>query len=215
MKPTPRSLKLQHLKSLSTIAATVAAMALAAHSLNAHAQMAKAEASMPASARLAMPGAQHKWLDPLIGRWDVEMKVYFAPGQPPVVGNDLRATREWVLGGRYLREELTGTFAGNPSNRIATLGFNNLDERWELSTVDTFEPGQMWYAGQAIGTPKGFSVYGESTEAGMGSQPSGRKRDLRFDIEMVNADKNIQRIFVKYPAMPEQLFVEQTFTRIR
>jgi hypothetical protein len=174
-----------------------------------------AAASLPASTRLALPGERHRWLEPLVGRWNVEMRVYVGPGQPPLVGKELRARRDWVLGGRYLREELEGVFAGNPSNRVATLGFNNLDERWELATVDTFEPGQMWYASQAIGTPTRFALHGESTEAGMGPQPTGRKRELRFEFEIVGPDQNVQRIYVKYPAQPEQLFVEQIFTRAR
>lgn len=168
---------------------------------------------LPASVRLALPGEQHRWLQPLVGRWNVEMRV-FVPGQTPLVSKDMSARREWILGGRYLREELEGVFAGNRSTRIAVLSFNNLDERWELVTIDTFEPGQMWYASQATGTPARFALHGASTEAGMSAQPSGRKRDLRFEFEIVDANRNVQRIFVKYPAQPEYLFVEQTFTRI-
>ena len=169
--------------------------------------------AMPASARLALPGAQHRWLDPLVGQWAVEMRVFVAPGQAPLVSKNMLATRSWILGGRYLREELSGIFAGNPSNRVAVLGFNNLDERWELSTIDTFEPGQMAYSGPVRGTPARFELHGESTEAGMGAAPTGRKRSLRFEFEVVNADTNVERIYVKYPAQPETLFVEQIFTR--
>jgi hypothetical protein len=95
-------------------------------------------ASLPSSARLALPGDKHRWLDPLVGQWKVEMKVWPAAGAAPIVSSDLRARREWILGGRYLREELSGNFAGSPSNRVALLGFNNLEERFELTTLDTF-----------------------------------------------------------------------------
>ncbi|XVJ68392.1 MAG: hypothetical protein HEQ39_01125 [Rhizobacter sp.] len=49
----------------------------------------------------------------------------------------------------------------------------------------------------------------------MGPTPTGRKRDLRFEFEMMGADKNLQRIFVKSPGTAERLFVEQIFTRAR
>ena len=169
--------------------------------------------AMPASARLALPGAQHRWLEPLVGQWAVEMRVFFAPGQAPMVSKNMLATRSWILGGRYLREELTGNFGGNPSSRLAVLGFNNLEERWELSTIDTFEPGQMTYSSAVRGTPARFQLHGESTEAGLGINATGRKRSLRFEFEVVNADTNIERIYVKYPAEQETLFVEQIFTR--
>jgi hypothetical protein len=174
-----------------------------------------AAATLPASTRLALPGAQHQWLNPLVGQWAVEMFVYPAPGQAPIVSKDMSAKREWLLDGRYLREELQGTFAGYPSSRIAVLSFNNLDERWELSTVDSFEPGQMWYAGRSVGSPGRFELHGESTEAGLGPTPTGRKRDLRFEFEITDANKHVQRIYVKYPGAAEQLFVEQRFTRVR
>jgi hypothetical protein len=168
-------------------------------------------ASLPSSARLALPGDKHRWLDPLVGQWKVEMKVWPAAGAAPIVSSDLRARREWVLGGRYLREELSGNFAGNPSSRIALLGFNNLEERFELTTLDTFEPGQMTYASVGAGQAQRLTLVGVSTEAGMGPKPTGRKRDLRFDWE-IGERASVQRIFVKYPGEPEFLFVEQRFT---
>lgn len=177
--------------------------------------IASVTAPMPASARLALPGENHRWLEPLVGQWNVEMRVFFAPGQAPLVSKEMTATRDWILGRRYLREDLSGVFAGNPANRIATLGFNNLDERWELSTIDTFEPGQMVYTGVARGSANRFELRGESTEAGMGAAPTGRKRELRYAFEIMDADKNIQKIYLKYPAQPEMLFVEQIFTRKR
>lgn len=168
---------------------------------------------MPASARLALPGDQHRRLEPLIGRWKVEMKVWPRAGALPIVSSHMRAERAWVLGGRYLREELSGTFAGGDSRRVAMLGYNNLDERFELTTVDTFEPGQMWYASHDAQRGSGpILLHGASTEAGMGASPTGRKRDLRFELE-VAADHSVQRIYVKYPAEAEFLFVEQRFTR--
>jgi hypothetical protein len=190
--------------------AAVATLMLAAVHSHARAQSTQATA-LPASARLAMPGDKHRWLDPLVGQWKVQMKVWPAPGAAPIVGNDLRAQREWILGGRYLREELSGSFAGGPSSRIALLGFNNLEERFELTTLDTFEPGQMVYTSMGVGNAQRLTLLGVNTEAGMGPKPTGRKRDLRFDWE-IGERSSVQRIFVKYAGEPEFLFVEQRFT---
>lgn len=173
---------------------------------------AESASQLPASTRLAAPGPMHERLKPLVGTWKVEMRVYPAPGAPAIVSKDLKATRTLILGGRYLQEELTGTFGGSPSSRLAILGYNNLDERFELTTFDTFEPGQMVYLGRDAPEGARFSLEGESTEAGFGPEPSGRKRDLRFEFE-VAADRSVERIYVKYPGKPEHLFVEQIFTR--
>lgn len=171
----------------------------------------QAPPDLPASTRLSLPGDKHRWLEPLAGKWAVEMRVWPMAGAQPIVSKEMVASREWILGGRYLREELSGQFAGNPSSRIGILSFNNLEERFEFSTIDSFEPGQMWYASRSVGTSKLISMSGENTEAGFGAKPTGRKRDLRLDIEIAKGS-NTQRIFVKYAGEPEFLFVEQRFT---
>ena len=168
-------------------------------------------AELPASTRLAMPGDKHRWLEPLAGKWAVEMRVWPTASAQPIISMEMVASREWILGGRYLREEVSGQFAGNPSNRVGILSFNNLEERFEFSTIDSFEPGQMWYASRSVGTPKFISMAGENTEAGFGVKPTGRKRELRFDIEIATGSST-QRIFVKYAGEPEFLFVEHRFT---
>lgn len=164
-----------------------------------------------ASERLAAPGPEHAWMDPLAGRWDVAMRVWPGPGAEPFEIPGMRAEREFVLGGRYLREILIGG-DGAPV-REATMGYNRLDGRFELVTVDSFEPGQMVYLGRGDETAGAVSLFGESAEAGMGPEPTGRKRDLRFDFVIEDSDNNVQRIHVRYPGGAEYLFVEQRFTR--
>jgi hypothetical protein len=165
---------------------------------------------MPASARLAMPGPSHASLEPLIGDWSVEMRVHPAPGADPLVADGLTATREWILGGRYLQEHLSGDVFGVWSERLAILGYNNLEQRFELASFDSFEPGGMIYQGAA--RPDGaIELLGESVEAGMGPEPTGRKRAIRFEIEMLDAG-SVDRIHVRYPGGEEWLFVEQIFT---
>jgi Protein of unknown function (DUF1579) len=166
-----------------------------------------------ASDRLAAPGPEHAWMDPLVGEWTVAMRVWSGPGVEPFELPGMTANRELILGGRYLREVLFGG-DGTPM-REATLGFNRLDGRYELVTVDSFEPGQMVYLSRSDATSDELSLFGESTEAGMGTEPTGRKRDLRFDFVIEDADTNVQRIFVRYPAGEEYLFVEQRFTRAK
>lgn len=164
-----------------------------------------------ASDRLAAPGPEHAWMDPLAGSWDVAMRVWPGPGAEPFEIPGMTAERELILGGRYLREVLIGG-DGTPM-REATMGYNRLDGRFELVTVDSFEPGQMVYMGRGDDVGGTVSLYGESTEAGMGPDPTGRRRDLRFDFIIEDADTNVQRIHVRYPGGEEYLFVEQRFTR--
>lgn len=166
-----------------------------------------------ASNRLAAPGPEHAWMTPLAGKWKVDMNVWPGPEAEPFAIPGLTAEREMILGGRYLREVLIGG-DGTPL-REATMGYNRLDGRFELVTVDIFEPGQMVYSGREgdKGDTDTVSMYGISTEAGMDPEPTGRKRDLRFDFTIEDTGTNVQRIYVRYPGGQEFLFVEQRFTR--
>lgn len=166
-----------------------------------------------ASDRLAAPGPEHAWMTPLAGMWDVEMRVWAGPDAEPFAIPGMTAEREMILGGRYLREVLSGG-DGTPM-REATMGYNRLDGRFELVTVDSFEPGQMVYLGREGDAESSVSMFGVSTEAGMGAEPTGRKRDLRFEFTIEDEDTNVQRIYVRYPGEQEYLFVEQRFNRQR
>lgn len=92
----------------------------------------------------------------------------------------MTAEREMILGGRYLREVLSGG-DGAPM-REASMGYNRLNGRFELVKVDSLEPGQMVYLGREGDAESSVSMFGVSTEAGMGAEPTGRKRDLRFEF---------------------------------
>lgn len=111
-----------------------------------------------------------------------------------------------------MRKELSGIVFGNKSARDGVLGYDALDGRFERVAADTFRPGQMVYPGRGDETRSGFSLYGESTEAGFSPAHRAPAR-LALRVRHSGADTNIQRIFAKFPGQPEFLFVEQRFTR--
>ncbi len=75
--------------------------------------------------RLAQPGPGHARLEPLVGAWATTTTMWVAPDQPPLQTHG-RATRRWILGGRFLEESLEGQGPdGTPyAGRLLT-GFDN------------------------------------------------------------------------------------------
>ena len=59
------------------------------------------------------PGAAHGYMARFAGRWDIEIRFWHTPGQPPEVSRS-RAEYEMILGGRYLLSRYTGTSMGQP-----------------------------------------------------------------------------------------------------
>ncbi len=57
---------------------------------------------------LAQPGEQHKLLAQLAGDWTDEVKMWMAPGQPPLVSTGT-CTRKAIVGGHYFAADFKGT----------------------------------------------------------------------------------------------------------
>ena len=82
------------------------------------------------------PGQNHRYLEALVGEWTGEWKIYMQPDQPPMVSQGT-ITREWVLGGRYLRETVDATSDMGRFSGAGYMGYNNIDGQYEFVWMDT------------------------------------------------------------------------------
>jgi hypothetical protein len=164
------------------------------------------------------PGPAHAMLRPLAGDWTVEMRLYGAGGTPmkPLVGR-LVAHRTLVASGKFLREELTGSFAGRPYWRTGMLGYSNADRRFEWVTQDALNTNMMIYLGQpGSGDRLPIEMTGRFTDTGVvGEGTVGRTIAQRIEIQFVGRDRQILRIYFKPPGGREMLFDEKIYTRRR
>jgi hypothetical protein len=94
----------------------------------------------PAPAGLAdgdvrAPGKHHRYLDPLVGRWEAEFRSWSTPDVEPML---LRGTitREWTLGGRYVMETMETEGDVGAFRCTAFIGYNNFDRQYELIRMD-------------------------------------------------------------------------------
>ncbi len=92
------------------------------------------------------PGEFHKHLDQLIGEWQGTFKIWMTPGGEPMVSIG-SVSRKWVLGGRYLYEEIDSKSDFGDFHGIGYVGYNNIDGQYEsiwmddMSTMIYFAPG--------------------------------------------------------------------------
>jgi hypothetical protein len=90
----------------------------------------------------ATPGAQHGRLAKLVGDYITVTKFFPAPGAPPMEsGGEARLSMS--LDGRFLIEEDTGTFAGQPSKSFKMVGYNNASKRYEGIWTYTMSTAMM------------------------------------------------------------------------
>lgn len=92
-------------------------------------------ARMAAWVQAMTPGPQHEMLAAMAGDWDCEITMWMEPGADPMV-EQFTATRRMVFGGRFLEEDVTGAFMGQPFNGRAMTGYDNITGTWWNSWID-------------------------------------------------------------------------------
>src|SRR5688572_10491707 len=78
----------------------------------------KMEEMMKKAEAAGAPGAAHKALEPLVGEWNAEVKMWMAPDAPPTI-NKANAKSTWAMKGRFVREEFNGEFMGKPFHGLS------------------------------------------------------------------------------------------------
>ena len=139
-------------KSLRVFAASLALLVLFAFGLatSASAQVAITAADSKAIVKAmdaAMdPGDGQKRLDFMVGTFDVKVKVWINPGEPPIESK-ATAVASWVLSHRYIQQMLSGFIMGEAWSGIGYAGFDNVQGVYVACYMDTGSTGMEWYTG--------------------------------------------------------------------
>jgi hypothetical protein len=164
---------------------------------------------------LRAPGVAHRALEPLVGEWDVEVKV-FIPGQPKPDVSRGTATRAWVFGGRFLEERLRlrSESLGDYEMRI-TAGHNNYTGRYEWTLINSTDTATYAYAGEHDPTARRFTGQGVWSYRG----PDEALVDVGMKVvsEWVGegSDRMTTLVHFLFPGDPELKAVEYVYTRRR
>lgn len=135
---------------------------------SAHAQDSPADeemqAMMDAWMQAGMPGEHHKHLDRMVGEWDATFEMRPEPGAPYMsMPGSLK--REWVLGGRFVRETVSWMVNGEEFTGVGYIGYDNFDQQYTMTWFDS--------ASTQVHTETG--IYDEATQT---LRMSGKRRDL-------------------------------------
>jgi hypothetical protein len=165
MPTTEESMPKMHClaKALVTLLATVSAAGLvAAQSADVSGGQAKprAAASHANSAAVARamevamtPGEGQKRLEPMIGTFDVRIRIWVDPSKPPVE-SQATSVSVWVLGHRYIQTMLSGHTLGEPFNGIGYIGYDNVGKTYQVTWMDDASTAMTLYQGAFAGAGK-------------------------------------------------------------
>jgi hypothetical protein len=111
------------------------------------------KAEMEAYMKAGTPGPQHQQLASTAGSYDMKVKGWHDPKQPPSEDTGT-ATRTMSLDGRVLVEEVTSTMMGMPFNGHGMMGYDNVSGKYWSTWNDSMSTGLMVSQGTCDPTGK-------------------------------------------------------------
>jgi hypothetical protein len=147
---------------------------------------AKAEEMMKKMEAAGTPGPAHKVLDALAGEWNAEVKMWMAPDAPPTI-NKASAKSEWTMKGRFLKEEFTGEFMGQPFRGLSFIGYDNVKEKYNSVWIDDMSTTMVTSEGEADKAGKVITFEGSYACALTGEKEKPAKQVYR----LISRDKHI------------------------
>ena len=100
------------------------------------------KAEMDAYMKAATPGPQHQALAAMAGNYDLKVRSWMAPAQPPEESAGT-ATREMALGGRVMVEDVHGSMMGMPFDGHGMTGYDNVTGKYWGTWNDSMGTGLM------------------------------------------------------------------------
>lgn len=157
---------------------------------------------------LAEPGEGHNQLNALLGDWEAEVKMWFAPGRPPITFKET-VKRESLFENRFVIEHVEAASAMGPYHAMAVLGYNNSEKRYEMFFIDNGGTAMNMWTGTFDTDKKTFTFSGNEVDM------SGKKVKFRTTIDCADKDKQIKTGFKPGKDGKEFKAFEITLTRTK
>lgn len=134
------------------------------------------------------PREEHRWLQKLVGEWDVETEAVMEPGKPPHKSTGTERVR--AFGDLWIIAEASGQMPdGDTMRNVVTLGYDPEQQRF-VGTFISDTMTKLWlYEGELESGKRTLSLYSEGPSL-TGDGSTVRYRD---SIEFVSDDHRIFR----------------------
>lgn len=156
----------------------------------------------------AKPGDAHKALAQLAGRWDFTTKTWGDPKASPEV-NTGTCVNTMVLGGRFLRQDVTGTKTGGTFEGTRLTGYDNVRGEYQTFTFTDLATNLSFITGSYDAAKKTFTFSGSSSSAATGQ----KDRPVRTETTLIDKDNHSFRAYFTGPGGQEYKAVETLYTR--
>jgi len=163
-------------------------------------------AMMEQMGKLAAPGEMHKILEHMVGTWDLEFEMTM-PGMGPMKSTGTSEITS-VLGGRYIQEQLEGSFMGMAFSGLNLVGYDNHKKEYHSTWFDTSSTWPITATGQWNKETRTLELKGIMKDAA-----NMEGRPYRMTTEMIDDDTAVAMMYDTIPPQGEVLVMTITYTR--
>jgi hypothetical protein len=104
------------------------------------------------------PGPNHKLLERFLGRWNTETRMFMAGQATPLEKGT--AEFSWLMKGRWLKSESTGTMMKMPVETFLVLGYDNFKQSYVVTMVSSIDTAKNRAEGDMDPGGKALICYG-------------------------------------------------------
>jgi hypothetical protein len=158
--------------------------------------------------KAGMVGPQHKALDPLVGTWTAQCTWWMNPESQPEKSTGTQVSK-WIFDGRWIQSDFTGDFGGQPFQGLGYLGFDNTQQKYISTWMDSMCTGMMYSTGTADSSGKTFTFTSPKQICMMTGKPCTMRNVLKID----SPDKHTFTFYTTYEGEKEAKSGEIVFSR--
>lgn len=163
----------------------------------------------PGCAEMGALSEAHKKLEPFVGTFKSEVKMWMGPGEPHVSTGVMTNTLD--LGGRFLEQRYKGDQAGGPFPNFegrGYWGYNTVDNKYEGFWIDSVSPVMQTESGDVDADGRVWTMVGS-----MSNPETGQPMQKRSVITLQDNDHHKIEMYFSGPDGNEFKAMEINYVR--
>ncbi|MGE0764747.1 MAG: DUF1579 domain-containing protein [Bdellovibrionales bacterium] len=138
------------------------------------------------------PAEGHKAVKDLTGKFNYTMKWWASATATPELSKGT-SRNKWVLGDRYLQQEVKGTAMGQPFNGIGFLAFDNFRGEYQSIWMDDMSTSILNTSGKMDPATKAITQTGTASDPMKGDKNAW----FRTELKLIGKNEHIYEMYSK------------------
>ena len=158
-------------------------------------------------AELSQPGVSHKLLDIFVGKWDVKITYWNSPRSQGHQSSG-KSDFNWILGGRFLRENFSGQIAGEKFEGMGLMAYDNAERAFKTVWLDSLNTTIATAAGRYSPDSNEFNFTSEVYDPLI-----GKNKTIRSILRIKSPDSYVFTMFDRSPEGRDYISFETQYSR--